>query len=86
MICVLHFTSLSHSGTKQLESLLKQAFNPLRKFGKEPELKIEIVNKVIDDLPELIPSDFFELFKQLQIKLRIYIFYKFFQSPSHSLK
>lgn len=42
----------------KLESLLKQAFKSLGKFNKETELKKEIVYKVIDDLPELISSDF----------------------------
>lgn len=52
----------------KLEEEILNAFPELNniKRGKEDALKLEIINKVIDDLPELIPNDFLELFKSIQ--------------------
>jgi hypothetical protein len=49
-----------------LEVTLKNVFHKLRKFQKEPDLKMEIIAKVIDDVPSLIPNDFVHLFKEIQ--------------------
>jgi AAA15 family ATPase/GTPase len=49
-----------------LEKTLKNVFHKLRKFQKEPDLKLEIITKVIDDVPSLIPNDFVHLFKEIQ--------------------
>jgi ABC-type branched-subunit amino acid transport system ATPase component len=50
----------------QLEAALKQAFPQLCRFKKEDELKREILNKVIDDVPDLLSVDFIDLFKKIQ--------------------
>ncbi|MEH2011814.1 hypothetical protein [Nostoc sp.] len=42
----------------QLESTLKNIFAQLKRFQQEPQLKREILLKVIDDIPALIPKDF----------------------------
>ena len=58
---------LHYQGHK-LEELLIKAFPQLNgiKKGKEEALKLEILKKVIDDLPELISIDVIEIFKKLQ--------------------
>jgi energy-coupling factor transporter ATP-binding protein EcfA2 len=52
----------------KLEELILKTFPSLNslKKGKEEALKLEIINKVIDDLPELISKDFLDIFKSLQ--------------------
>ncbi|MBN8570233.1 MAG: AAA family ATPase [Ignavibacteria bacterium] len=50
----------------ELEEKLKIIFPPLRKFNDEIKFKKEILDKVVDDIPELIPSDILELFKSIQ--------------------
>jgi ABC-type uncharacterized transport system ATPase component len=55
-----------HVQGHQLEKSLKEAFPPLKRFQKEADLKKEIITKVIDDLPLLIPDDIVGLFKNLQ--------------------
>jgi hypothetical protein len=45
---------------------LKEAFQELKRFRKESELKLEIIAKVIDDIPSLIPYDLVCLFKEIQ--------------------
>lgn len=50
----------------QLESSLKETFQQLKRFQKESQLKWEIIAKVIDDIPSLIPYDFVYLFKEVQ--------------------
>lgn len=49
-----------------LEAILKNVFHNLKRFQKEPDLKLEIIAKVIDDVPSLIPYDFVHLFKEIQ--------------------
>lgn|GEM_PF-6074390 len=49
-----------------LEDTLKNIFPQLRKFQQEPQLKREILLKVIDDIPALIPKDFIQLFHTIQ--------------------
>ncbi|WP_287732373.1 AAA family ATPase [Microcystis sp. M090S1] len=50
----------------KLEEILKELFPKLNKFKKEPELKLEIISKVIDDFPSLIPYDILSLLKEVQ--------------------
>lgn len=58
---------LHYQGHK-LEDLLIKAFPQLNgiKKGKEEALKLEILKKVVDDLPELISIDIIEVLKSLQ--------------------
>lgn len=56
---------LIHPG-HSLEEQLKKAFAQLNKFHKEGELKKEIINKIVDDIPEFIPMDMLELFQSIQ--------------------
>lgn len=55
-----------HIQGHHLEEMLKNIFHKLKRFQKEPELKLEIIAKVIDDVPSLIPYDFVHLFKEIQ--------------------
>jgi AAA15 family ATPase/GTPase len=50
----------------QLEKYLKEIFQELKRFQKESQLKSEIINKVVDDVPSLIPYDLVDLFKEIQ--------------------
>jgi hypothetical protein len=56
---------LIHQG-HNLENHFKVLFPQLNKFQREGELKKEILNKVVDDIPELIPFDILELFQSIQ--------------------
>lgn len=58
---------LHHNG-HTLEDALIKTFPSLGalKRGKEEALKLEIINKVIDDIPELISKDLLEIFKNVQ--------------------
>lgn len=49
-----------------LESAIKNRFKSLNKFQREGELKKDILNKVVDDLPGLLSEDFITLFKELK--------------------
>ncbi|MGI4792316.1 MAG: AAA family ATPase [Janthinobacterium lividum] len=49
-----------------LEDNLKDIFPQLQRFQKEDALKREILVKVIDDIPLLIPEDILFLFKDIQ--------------------
>ena len=49
-----------------LETNLKNGFQELKRFQKESQLKLEIIAKVIDDVPSLIPYDFVCLLKEIQ--------------------
>ena len=55
-----------HTQGHDLEETLKNVFHKLKRFQKEPDLKLEIIVKVIDDVPSLIPYDFVNLFKEIQ--------------------
>jgi len=55
-----------HTQSHDLETTLKNAFQELRRFQKESQLKLEIIAKVIDDVPSLIPYDFVCLLKEIQ--------------------
>jgi hypothetical protein len=50
----------------QLEQILKEIFPQLKRFQQEAELKKEILRKVVDDIPKLIPRDFMLLFQAIQ--------------------
>lgn len=56
---------LHHQG-HDLETRLKETFPELNRFNREESLKKEVLDKVIDDIPELIPFDILELFKYIQ--------------------
>src|SRR5690606_34191728 len=51
----------------ELEQHIKNSFPQLKKYNKEGDLKKEVVSKVIDDIPELIPFDIYELLNDIQI-------------------
>lgn len=58
---------LHHNGHELEEKILKiyPQLNGIKK-GKEEALKIEIIEKIIDDIPELLPVDFLDVFKYVQ--------------------
>lgn len=56
---------LHHQG-HSLESIVKEKFPQLNKFNREEALKKEIINRIIDDIPEFIPSDIIKSFQQIQ--------------------
>jgi ABC-type cobalamin/Fe3+-siderophores transport system ATPase subunit len=58
---------LHHHG-HQLEEVILKSFPELNSIKKKTEelLKLEIINKIIDDIPELISSDFVEIYKNVQ--------------------
>jgi len=58
---------LVHHG-HELESRIIEIFPPLGKLsrGKEEKLKMEMVDKIIDDLPGFIPQDVLEAFQFVQ--------------------
>jgi AAA15 family ATPase/GTPase len=55
-----------HSQGHELEAKLKEAFPQLNRFKQEPQLKREILSKIIDEIPALISQDFLSLFKGIQ--------------------
>lgn len=50
----------------ELEKVIVEVFPSLRRFNKEGSLKREVIEKVIDDIPELVPYDVFELLQEIQ--------------------
>lgn len=60
---------LKHQG-HALEELLLKSFPELNalKKGKEESLKLEIINKVIDDIPELVSRDLLDVLKSVQVE------------------
>jgi len=50
----------------ELETIIKNLFPQLNKFKDEGDLKKEIINKVIDDMPEFIPKDLLILLESIQ--------------------
>lgn len=50
----------------ELEKNIKETFPQLNKFNREEALKLEIINTIIDDLPNLVPEDFYLLFSEIQ--------------------
>lgn len=59
-----------HYQGHQLEEIIIKAFPKLNslKRGTEEGLKLEIVNKIIDDIPKLVSKDFLDVFIELQKK------------------
>lgn len=55
---------LHYQGHK-LEEAIKNTYQPLKRFRREGDLKKDILKKVIDDIPELLPIDFMILFESL---------------------
>lgn len=55
-----------HTQGHLLEKDLKETFQELKRFSKEAQLKMEIISKVFDDIPSLIPKDFIFLFQDIQ--------------------
>lgn len=57
-----------HYQGHSLEDKILKVFPQLNAFkrGKEESLKLEIIDKVVDDLPELLSVDFLDAFKSLQ--------------------
>lgn len=49
-----------------IKPLLDQAFPQLKKFATEQKLKVAILDRVIDDLPTLIPSSILDVFQRIQ--------------------
>jgi predicted ATPase len=49
-----------------LEEKIKKVFPKLNRFQREGELKMDVIRKVVDDLPELLASDILNIFKELQ--------------------
>jgi len=52
----------------ELEMLIKKTFPSLNKFHKEPDLKYEIIGKIIDESPGLTPKDILQTFLYIQRK------------------
>jgi AAA domain, putative AbiEii toxin, Type IV TA system len=50
----------------ELEGIIKSLFPQLNRYQREGELKREIMNKVIDDIPEFIPADILSVFRDIQ--------------------
>jgi predicted ATPase len=49
-----------------LEGKIKQIFPELKRFHQEPKLKEEILHKILEDMPELLPADFVDLLVDIQ--------------------
>jgi hypothetical protein len=49
-----------------IKPLLKETFHPLRRYKTEQDLKVAILDRVIDDLPTLIPNSILDVFQRIQ--------------------
>jgi energy-coupling factor transporter ATP-binding protein EcfA2 len=49
-----------------LEKNFKELFPQLKRFRKDDELKLEILRKAVDDIPQLLSMDFIDLFREIQ--------------------
>lgn len=49
-----------------LEKAIKEEFQPLKKYQKEGELKLRIIETVIDDIPSILSNDLIELLSSIQ--------------------
>ncbi len=56
---------LLHNG-HELEDYIKTTFPELKKHNRDGGLKMEMINKSFDDIPEFIPVDFLDLFRSIQ--------------------
>lgn len=50
----------------ELESNFKKLFQQLNRFRKDDQLKLEILRKAVDDVPQLLSIDFIDLFQEIQ--------------------
>lgn len=50
----------------ELEDKLKTIFKQFQKYQKRNGFKEEMLTKIVDDIPELIPQDILDLFKSIQ--------------------
>ncbi len=57
---------LAHMQGHLLETKLKEAYPRLNRYQKEPDLKMEIITKVVDDFPQITPLSIVTLFRRLQ--------------------
>lgn len=55
-----------HLRGHDLESKIKTTFLELKRFHQEPKLKEEILHKILEDMPELLPFDFITLLASIQ--------------------
>lgn len=51
-----------------LEARIRATFEELKRFHQEPLLKKEILHKILEDIPELLPYDFVILLNDIQIR------------------
>ena len=56
----------AHMQGHDLEQRAKEAFPQLLRYRDEPDLKLAIIEKVLDDLPMFVPSSFATMFRKLQ--------------------
>ncbi|MCB0195675.1 MAG: AAA family ATPase [Anaerolineae bacterium] len=49
-----------------LETKLKNVFNQLKRYQREEDLKKEIINKVVDDIPDFIPVELLKILREIQ--------------------
>jgi ABC-type branched-subunit amino acid transport system ATPase component len=49
-----------------LEEQLKVAYPQLLRYRNEPDLKLAVINRVLDDFPQFVPSAIIKLFQQIQ--------------------
>lgn len=49
-----------------LEERIKTVFPELKRFHQEPKLKQEILHKILEEIPELLPADFVTLLADIQ--------------------
>ncbi|MCK6395999.1 ATP-binding protein [Zoogloea sp.] len=49
-----------------LEEKMKEAFQPLLRYRNEPDLKLAVIQRVLDDFPQFIPEAIITLFKRIQ--------------------
>jgi ABC-type cobalamin/Fe3+-siderophores transport system ATPase subunit len=50
----------------ELEDIVKEIFPQLKRYRREGELKSEIINKVIDDIPDFIPKEILSVLSEIQ--------------------
>jgi ABC-type cobalamin/Fe3+-siderophores transport system ATPase subunit len=49
-----------------LEERMKEAFPPLLRYRNEPDLKLAVIERVLEDFPKFLPNAFIILFKRIQ--------------------
>lgn len=61
-----YLTKQGHELENFLEEFLKNRYRELKRFHQSGDIKKEIVDKIIDDIPILISADILEVFKYIQ--------------------